>query len=321
MNNEKPAILLVDDDKHFVLMVQGILTHIGGYRVLVATSFDKAIETIRKTKGLMVVFVALPLSNAGKNGFDLLEYIHKTVRYRALSYAWTSDDSRSDRIKALRSGATHVYQRRESADLDWQDLIDHIDNDVVTRLTNEATRSTVDDRTGLLRITTFDAIVEAEFKSARAENFISDSKKERAHRHPGVYTLAALDMDDFKIVNDRHGHSTGDKALAVVGKTIRESVRPNDYSCRGGLGDEFLILLSGATEVAAEAICHKLQRAIITAELVDPKGLRVSLAISYGLAILSTKAISENVKETLETLKERADENLRRMKQIKNIGR
>ncbi len=306
MSNGKPDILLVDDDKSFARRAKSVFVHVGGYRVKIAHSFDKAVAVIRQCPGRMAIFVAVPLTGAsGKNGFDLLEWIHKNVRYRALSYAWTLNQDREDRIKALNAGAIHAYKKTgEDEELDWESLIDHINNDVVTRLTNEASEATRDSRTGLLRIAPFDTKVEEEFKSARDK----------------VYTLVTLDMDDFKKVNDQHGHGTGHQALEEVGRIIREAVRIDDHSCRSG-GDEFLILLAGADRTVAKAICEKLQKAVSSAKVFDPEGVRVNLAVSCGLATLLTEEIGENIERALEVLKEFSDKDLGLVKRRKKVGR
>ena len=55
----------------------------------------------------------------------------------------------------------------------------------------------------------------------------------------------SLDIDDFKTINDTFGHSSGDKALAMIGKILGERVRETDFIARYG-GEEFIALLTGA---------------------------------------------------------------------------
>jgi diguanylate cyclase (GGDEF)-like protein len=70
------------------------------------------------------------------------------------------------------------------------------------------------------------------------------------------FSLAIADLDHFKVLNDTHGHDTGDRALRLFARTMRDAVRPNDIVARYG-GEEFLIVLQGATVVDA---LHGLER-------------------------------------------------------------
>ncbi|WP_017302338.1 GGDEF domain-containing protein [Nodosilinea nodulosa] len=86
----------------------------------------------------------------------------------------------------------------------------------------------VDDLTGLYNRRFFLELLELEL--------------ERARRYCQPLTLAYLDLDDFKLVNDKLGHSSGDRLLQAVAQTLKETVRSCDVVARLG-GDEFAVLL------------------------------------------------------------------------------
>ncbi len=67
----------------------------------------------------------------------------------------------------------------------------------------------------------------------------------RSRRNNETLAVCYLDLDDFKPINDRHGHDVGDKVLAMVAERLRQAVRGSDLVSRLG-GDEFVILLTGA---------------------------------------------------------------------------
>ncbi|MGZ8741739.1 MAG: putative bifunctional diguanylate cyclase/phosphodiesterase [Nocardioides sp.] len=69
---------------------------------------------------------------------------------------------------------------------------------------------------------------------------------EHALAHPGSHRAALLliDLDDFKVINDRHGHAAGDLVLEVIGRRLRKTVRAGDTVARLG-GDEFALLMNG----------------------------------------------------------------------------
>lgn len=78
-----------------------------------------------------------------------------------------------------------------------------------------------------------------------------------AIRHDRPLSLAVLDVDDLKRLNDRSGHAAGDELLASVGRLIRSTSRPADRSFRIG-GDEFALLLPGTTVETAFGVVRRL---------------------------------------------------------------
>ena len=81
----------------------------------------------------------------------------------------------------------------------------------------------------------------------------------RARRHGHTFSVAFMDGDDFKQVNDRLGHSAGDRLLRLVADTVRESVRAVDVVARLG-GDEFAVLMPETDERAAQVVIRRVRR-------------------------------------------------------------
>jgi diguanylate cyclase (GGDEF)-like protein len=81
----------------------------------------------------------------------------------------------------------------------------------------------------------------------------------RARRYEHPFTMACIDLDNFKTVNDCFGHTTGDILLRLVAQTIRENIRDTDTVARLG-GDEFAILMPETGRNAAEVILQKVQK-------------------------------------------------------------
>jgi len=80
---------------------------------------------------------------------------------------------------------------------------------------------------------------------------------ERNRRYPRPLALIYMDLDDFKVINDTHGHQTGDAVLRLVADAMRTSVRTADVVGRLG-GDEFAVLMPETDAQLADAAAKRL---------------------------------------------------------------
>jgi two-component system cell cycle response regulator len=103
-----------------------------------------------------------------------------------------------------------------------------------------------------------------------------------ARRHGRPFSVAMLDIDHFKAVNDRHGHAAGDHVLGEVTHALRERLRAEDQLGRLG-GEEFLALLPDADGEAAAVAAEKL-RAEVEERAVEVEGHALSVTVSVGWA-------------------------------------
>ena len=112
--------------------------------------------------------------------------------------------------------------------------------------------------------------------------------------------LIMIDLDDFKEINDVHGHQVGDVALQTVASTLRRQVRTTDFCARYG-GDEFVVALACQDRSEAERRAADLQRAVARQSVTAPDGTVLILSISVGVAL------SDDDGQTFESLLEAAD--------------
>ena len=105
----------------------------------------------------------------------------------------------------------------------------------------------------------------------------------QAQRYRSHFSLAMLDLDDFKQLNDTHGHPAGDAVLRQVAKVLKEETRAADIVGRYG-GDEFLLVLPETTAVDAAVLAGKLGKAIADRPYVSPAGEQIHIRTSFGIA-------------------------------------
>jgi diguanylate cyclase (GGDEF)-like protein/putative nucleotidyltransferase with HDIG domain len=129
----------------------------------------------------------------------------------------------------------------------------------------------------------------------------------RAERLKSEVALLVMDLDNFKDINDSHGHHIGDRALREVAMVLRSGIRPYDICVRYA-GDEFIVVLSGCGPEEAERKRMELQGAVDQVVFEARPARRIPLAISVGAAIYPQDG------ETYEALLATADSRMYRDK-------
>jgi diguanylate cyclase len=115
----------------------------------------------------------------------------------------------------------------------------------------------------------------------------------RANRRHAPLSVALLDIDNFKKLNDNHGHQAGDAALKHLAEVIRETMRPNDVVARYG-GEEFLILLPDTEVDPAIEVMVRLQREL-TRRFFLHDNERLLITFSCVVALLQPQETQEAV--------------------------
>ena len=119
--------------------------------------------------------------------------------------------------------------------------------------------------------------------------------------------VAIFDIDNFKLCNDTKGHGAGDELLVRVSQIIKSEITDNDKLIRYG-GDEFLLLIPGASSSALEKTLNRIQKSVRNSNLNETDGFTVSLSVGG--------VIAKN--ETAEEAAYRADRLMYRAKSKKN---
>jgi diguanylate cyclase (GGDEF)-like protein len=150
------------------------------------------------------------------------------------------------------------------------------------QLTEQARR---DPLTGVYNRLHMEEVLEREFAAATM--------------HP--MTVALIDLDDFKQINDRYGHLVGDQVLRQFAQTVQRVLRSTDFVARYG-GEEFLLVLNYSNESAAEQVLQRLLNEVSRTPMAVVDGQPVHTTFSAGIATHNNAPGSQfdNVRELLQ---------------------
>ena len=141
--------------------------------------------------------------------------------------------------------------------------------------------------------------------AANRRHFIERVEAEMAHaqRDGAPFSLLALDLDNFKWVNDAYGHQVGDKVLKGFVLACLDAIRPYDGVARVG-GEEFMVLLSRTSLDTALAIGERIRAAIASTTFASEAGRDISITVSIGISQYGTDG------NTIDALLRAADQRL-----------
>jgi diguanylate cyclase (GGDEF)-like protein len=236
----------------------------------------------RETVDLIITDVTMPRLD----GFKLLSAVRNNPRFRDVMVIMLSAHGESvDKVRGLTIGAndyvTKPFERGElqarvTVMLKMKFLQEELQEKAAAleRANRELERlANQDALTGLPNRRAFFARLEVEFH--------------RSRRHNAPLSLLMLDIDHFKLYNDRHGHQAGDEALRAVGGALARGIR--DYDCAGRYGgEEFIALLPETASASALVVAERIRSYVAALRLGvrGPDGVpqEVGVTISAGAA-------------------------------------
>lgn len=143
--------------------------------------------------------------------------------------------------------------------------------------------------------------------NARFFRDLAQREIDRSARYLHPFTIAYIDVDNFKAINDAFGHATGDKVLSAVADSMQQHLRKTDVVARIG-GDEFVILLPEVGTEVAQAVISKMRHRL-SEEMQDK-----SWPVTFSIGVLTFTAVPVSADEMLSM----AD---RMMYTVKNSGK
>ncbi|TRZ65814.1 MAG: sensor domain-containing diguanylate cyclase [Rhodocyclaceae bacterium] len=120
-----------------------------------------------------------------------------------------------------------------------------------------------------------------------------ESEVARARRHDRPFALLMLDLDQFKRINDEHGHMAGDKVIVDFAQRITALLRQQDMLCRYG-GEEFVLLLPETSLANGTLVAERIRRNVIEAHQgVSPYTVSIGVVVADGKAANDANALLE----------------------------
>ena len=251
-------ILLVEDDSSVVLMLMRRLQN-AGYAVATATTVDAA----RRAGEWDIAILDRNLPDG--DGLDLCEEL-RSAHPHAYLIMLTGDDREESKLQGFASGADDYVTKPASL------------SEVVARVRAGARIVALQQQLQELSMT--DGLTS--LRNRRAFDEQLPSALEHARRYQRPLSLAVVDIDHFKSINDTFGHDTGDAILRSVAQLVSSNTRQTDYAARVG-GEEFAVLLPETALFEGLQFAEKLRSSVAgTTIRVGDTGHNVT--VSIGLA-------------------------------------
>lgn len=290
-------VLLLEDDPDYVKLVRLKLERAGfvKFKIDSAESLEEFQEKLAHlAPDVIVSDLGLPES-IGLETFKKVQAIAQDLPIIVL----TGLDDGEAGIEAVQLGAQDYLVKNEMAG----DLIAHSIVHAIERNRLRLELKEANERLALQAVT--DPLTSLLNRRGFEQVFVRETAYKK--RYGTEFFLVMIDLDDFKSINERFGHSAGDLALQQIASRIKSAIRPTDYAARIG-GDEFLVLLVQTQNESALKVAERLRQAIGDAAISVQGQGEVHVTASAGLIDLGDDDIQ------LDKIIQRADRLLRKSK-------
>lgn len=281
------TILIVDDDQIIQRLLGALLADFG--TVVMASTGDEAITKIAEQKpDLIILDVEMP----SMNGYEVCRRLKADEATSDIPVIFlTASTSDKDEERGLEIGATDFIRKPISHKI------------VLARVWNILSLQAATRKLEILATT--DSLTGAHNRRHFLE--IGNTELRRSIRYSQVFSVAMLDIDHFKAVNDTYGHGVGDEALIKTVSVIQDVLRVEDILGRLG-GEEFGVIFPMTAIEGATLVAERIREKIAEINIDTPLGdLRFTMSI--GLSSFAGKG------DTVEAALKRADQALYRAKE------
>ncbi|MBB3048707.1 diguanylate cyclase (GGDEF)-like protein [Litorivivens lipolytica] len=271
-------VLIAEDDLTSRIMLENIISR-SGFTPISVTDGASALKAWRQDRSISIVVTDLNMPFF--SGIELCATMRQESPDRGMySIVVTAQDKPGILIEALDAGASDfVYKPYNPAELIARLNVArrHMELHDKLEVTKEQLKhqATHDSLTGALNRRAIMAALDEDI-----------SRAERNNRHLAV---AMIDIDDFKGINDTHGHTAGDQVIRYVSSTISECIRPYDHMGRYG-GEEFLVIAEVESHDDASLLFRRICRQIADGD--ERRSRRVT--VSGGVTLVPPTARSRS---------------------------
>lgn len=262
MERDNRKILIVDDEPDLLKVLAKKLGGFG-YEVALAQNGREALDQARK---ILPDLILLDIMMPGMDGREVKMKLSQDESTRDIPVIFlTAKTTTADKVEGLYLGAEDFVTKP----YDIEELNARIEKAIRRKRQFEIAALT-DPLTGLANSRFFKKELHTFFRLGQ--------------RYDRCFCLALMDVDDFKKINDVHGHKTGDSVLRALAAVMREIFRESDILARYG-GDEFVVLLSETTEEQARPVMNRLKEMLGQRKMTaEGTGQPVPFTVSIGLA-------------------------------------
>ncbi|MGE5454463.1 MAG: diguanylate cyclase [Methylocystaceae bacterium] len=256
-------VIIADDDRLSRRILEDRCRE-WGFEVLTAKDGNEAWELYLENDAPRIFL--LDWIMPGINGVDLCEKMRKAPQN---SYSYivilTSLNDPSHVIRGLEAGA--------------DDYITKPFNDSELRCRLNIGKRILELEDNILRMANLDYLTGLYNRRYFFQRMESELSRGQREKHP--LGLLLLDIDDFKVVNDTHGHATGDHVLAQLARILRQCCRDYDLVGRFG-GEEFIICLPGTNQEETAIIAERIRRQVAEQAFKNCTDAAFSITVSIG---------------------------------------
>lgn len=281
-------------------------------KIIQALSFDlnivihvenglKAMELV-SAQDFDVIIVSLNLK--GEDGLRLCSHLRSNERTRSVPLVMVAENADMDKIAyGLEIGA-HDYIVRP---LEKNELLARVRTQIRRKRFQERLRSTYEISLSMALTDSLTGLYNRRYLEVHLQKLIESNMENKK-----ALAVLMIDIDNFKMVNDTHGHAVGDQILKIFSKRLKHNLRSFDMVARLG-GEEFVVVLPDVTPERAYIVSERLRRAIAEKPITcDTDDGCLSITTSIGGSIISDQEY------TISEILERAD---KRLYEAKDAGR
>lgn len=297
MINEKPKILIVDDDISTIRLIGELLNE--DYEVSFATSAEQALDILNENTSFDTILLDIKLP--GIDGYSACSKLKQQETTQKIPIIFVTSCSRDfEEAFGFRLGAVDYVTKPISSEILKARIKTHVTLYQQTQKLEEL--SCIDSLTNIANRRHFDEFLQTNWKLAS--------------RSQSAISLILMDVDNFKFYNDTYGHGMGDRCLEKIASCLKAITRrDSDLAARVG-GEEFAIILPDTELVGAVDVAEKLKNAVFELDIPhksSPVGERVTVSVG----VVSTRPGAGSNPQELYI---KADEELYKVKKSTKNG-